>query len=201
MPQIPQSPQSQSSFPGCGFAGNGNSEVARLCPAKSSPNASVAKNLILTDDLQIHLLQLNFLQANSQTVYNATPVERWAWFLRYADSLAMDDIRRLFPDQEFSEAAGVLEMISQTPEQLMAYNARLKFQRDEAARMMQARLEGLNEGEQIGEARGLQIGRINLLRELLGLPAWTAAEFSHRDPAQLSTIADQLQQQLRGRST
>ena len=75
-------------------------------------------DLILTDDLQIHLLQLNFLQANSQTVYNATPVERWAWFLRYADSLAMDDIRRLFPDQEFSEAAGVLEMISQTPAQL-----------------------------------------------------------------------------------
>jgi hypothetical protein len=115
--------------------------------------------------------------------------------------LNKDDIGRLFPDQEFSEAAGVLEMISQTPEQLMAYNARLKFQRDEAARILQARLEGLNEGEQIGEARGLQIGRINLLRELLGLPAWTAAEFSHRDPAQLSTIADQLQQQLRGRST
>ena len=166
-------------------------------------------DLILTDDLQIHLLQLNFLQANSQTVYNATPIERWAWFLRYADSLVMDDIRRLFPDQEFSEAAGVLEMISQTPEQLMAYNARLKFQRDEAARMMQARLEGLNEGEQIGEARGieigeargLQIGRINVLRELLCLPAWTAAEFSNCDAAQLGTVADQLQQQLRGRNS
>jgi hypothetical protein len=104
-------------------------------------------------------------------------------------------------------------MISQTPEQLMAYNARLKFQRDEAARMMQARLEGLNEGEQIGEARGieigeargeargLQIGRINVLRELLGLPAWTAAEFSNCDAAQLGTVADQLQQQLRGRNS
>jgi hypothetical protein len=123
--------------------------------------------------------------------------------------LNKDDIRRLFPDQEFSEAAGVLEMISQTPEQLMAYNARLKFQRDEAARMMQARLEGLNEGEQIGEARGieigeargLQIGRINVLRELLCLPAWTAAEFSNCDAAQLGTVADQLQQQLRGRNS
>ena len=107
--------------------------------------------------------------------------------------LNKDDIGRLFPDQEFSEAAGVLEMISQTPEQLMAYNARLKFQRDEAARMMQARLEGLNEG--------LQIGRINVLRELLCLPAWTAAEFSNCDAAQLGTVADQLQQQLRGRNS
>jgi hypothetical protein len=102
--------------------------VAGLCPAKSSTNASVAKNFILTDDLQIHLPQLNFLQANSQTVYNATPIERWAWFLRYADSLVMDDIRRLFPDQEFSEAAGVLEMISQTPEQLMAIADQLQQQ-------------------------------------------------------------------------
>jgi hypothetical protein len=47
--------------------------------------------------------------------------------------------------------------------------------------------------------RGQQIGRISLLRELLGLPAWTTAEFSALDAGQLIIIADQLQQQLRGR--
>lgn len=49
------------------------------------------------------------------------------YFLQNADKLTPEDIRRLFPDEEIAEAAGVLEMISQTPEQLMLYNARLKF--------------------------------------------------------------------------
>jgi hypothetical protein len=170
-------------------------------------------NLALTDDLQIHLLQLNHLQVTAENVYDATPAERWAYFLRNADKLTPAEIRRLFPDQEFSEAAGVLEMISKTPEQLMAYNARLKFQRDEAARMEQASLEGEARGVEIGEARGReigveigetrgrQIGRISLLQELLGKPVWTAEEFAACDTARLNAMADQLQQQLRARNS
>ena len=127
----------------------------------------------------------------AETVYDAKPAERWAYFLRNADKLTPAEVCRLFPDQEFSEAAGVLEMISQTPEQLLAYNARLKFQRDEAARMEQATLEG--------EARGVEIGRISLLQELLGKPVWTAEEFAACNAAQLNAMADQLQQQLRAR--
>jgi predicted transposase/invertase (TIGR01784 family) len=185
----------------------------------------VSTNLALTDDLQIHLLQLNHLQATAENVYDATPAERWAYFLQNADKLTPAEIRRLFPDQEFSEAAGVLEMISKTPEQLMAYNARLKFQRDEAARMEQAALDGEARGVEIGEARGReigveigeargreigieigetrgrQIGRISLLQELLGKPVWTAEEFATCDTAQLNSMADQLQQQLRARNS
>lgn len=86
-------------------------------------------------------------------------------------------------------------MISQTPEQLMLYNARLKLQRDEVARILQARLKG----EEIGEARGLLIGRIILLQELLGQQLSTAEQFSDCDQAQLNEMADQLQQQLRSR--
>jgi hypothetical protein len=33
-------------------------------------------SLTLTDDLQIHLLQLNHLQVTAETVYDASPVER-----------------------------------------------------------------------------------------------------------------------------
>jgi hypothetical protein len=108
-----------------------------------------------------------------------------------AQTLSTDDISRLFPEQEFSESAGVLQMISQNPDQLLAYNARLKFQRDEAARILQAKQEGIEKGR--------HEGRINLLRELIGLPTWSDDEFSTRDAAQLSIIADQLQQQLRAR--
>lgn len=59
-------------------------------------------NLALTDDLQIHLLQLNHLQVTAENVYDATPAERWAYFLQNADKLTPAEIRRLFPDQEFS---------------------------------------------------------------------------------------------------
>lgn len=90
-------------------------------------------------------------------------------------------------------------MISQTPEQLMLYNARLKLQRDEVARILQARLEGEEIGEARGEARGLLIGRIILLQELLGQQLSTAEQFSDCDQAQLNEMADQLQQQLRSR--
>jgi predicted transposase/invertase (TIGR01784 family) len=96
---------------------------------------STTSKLTLTDDLQIHLLQLNHLQVTAERLYNATAVERWAWFLRNVDQISVQDVARLFPDQVFSEAAGVLQMISKTPEQLMAYDARLKYQRDQAARM------------------------------------------------------------------
>jgi hypothetical protein len=154
-------------------------------------------NLALTDDLQIHLLQLNHLQVTAENVYDATPAERWAYFLQNAEKLTPAEIRRLFPDQEFFEAAGVLEMISKTPEQLLAYNARLKFQRDEAARMEQAALDG----EARGEARGVEIGRISLLQELLGQHIWSAEEFAACDASQLSAMADQLQQQLRARNS
>jgi hypothetical protein len=161
----------------------------------------VSTNIALTDDLQIHLLQLNHLQVTAENVYDATPAERWAYFLQNAEKLTPAEIRRLFPDQEFFEAAGVLEMISKTPEQLMAYNARLKFQRDEAARMEQATLEGEARGVEIGETRGRQIGRISLLQELLGQDIWSAEEFTACDASQLSAMADQLQQQLRARNS
>jgi len=124
-----------------------------------------------------------------------------------AEKLTPEEIRRLFPDEEIAEAAGVLEMISQTPEQLILYNARLKFQRDEEARIIQARLEGeargeargRQEGEEIGQARGLKLGRITLLHELLGIRPSTAEEFAGYDEAQLNTMAEQLQRQLRSR--
>ena len=84
-------------------------------------------------------------------------------------------------------------MISRTPEQRMAYNARLKFQRDEVAKMLQAR----REGEEIGEARG----RIVILQELLGQHIWNAEDFAKCDAAQLNALANQLQQQLRARNS
>jgi predicted transposase/invertase (TIGR01784 family) len=71
-----------------------------------------SSRLILTDEVQIHLLQLNNLRVTAENVYHALPAERWSYFLQNADKLTPEEIRRLFPDEEIAEAAGVLEMIS-----------------------------------------------------------------------------------------
>lgn len=149
--------------------------------------------LILTDDIQIHLLQLKNLRTTADNVYHASAAERWAFFLQYADKLSLEQIRRLFPDKEFAEAAGVLEMISQTPEQYSLYNARLKFQRDEAARLTHAAIEG----EARGEARGVRLGRIMLLQEQLGIRPSTIKELAACDDVQLNALEEQLRSRQR----
>ena len=180
-----------------------------------------ADGLILTDDLQIHFLELPKLRVTEQNVYHATPTERWAYFLRNAEQLTPNDITRLFPDREIAEAAGVLEMISMTAEEKQRYVARLKSRRDayarmedekarridEAARLEKALAEGLAQGIAKGTADGLQegrqegvlIGRITLLQQLLGVPQSTLEELSGCDEARLNELSDQLQQQLRTR--
>ena len=135
---------------------------------------------ILTDDLQVHLLQLSKLAVTAQNVSNANLMEQWAFFMLNAQTMSMEEVRHLFPDDAFSEAAGVLEMIAKTPDQKLQYDARLKFQMDEAARLEQvrieaqqeiqlARIEGLREGEakglREGEAKGLREGEARGLRE------------------------------------
>ena len=151
---------------------------------------------IFTDDLQIHLLELSKLNVSTQDVYHATPIERRAYFLRNAELLSIDEISKLFPDREITEAAGVLEMISQTPDQRWLYNARLKAQLDDAARMEYA----CDVGREEGIKRGELLGRIKLCRELLNVPELTPEELTGLDLCQLNEQVEQLQQQLRTRT-
>jgi flagellar biosynthesis/type III secretory pathway protein FliH len=124
------------------------------------------------------------------------------------------------PQKEFTEAAKVLDMIAQTPEQLQEYNARLKAQRDEEARIILGRQQGLEIGEargieigeargiEIGEARGIEIGeargirkgllqgQIVLLQQLLRLPVSTDEQLAALDLDQLNHMLAELQQQV-----
>ncbi len=94
-------------------------------------------------------------------------------------------------------------MISQTPEQQRQYDARLKFQLDEAARLEFAREQALREGEEKGRVEGRRegklLGRIAILQELLGVEEPTSTELSSYNEDQLSELAEQLQGQLRNR--
>ena len=151
--------------------------------------------ITLTNDLQIHFLQLNHLQVTAETLYTATPIERWCWFLRHAQELTTEQINQLLPDQEFTEAARVLEMISQTPEQLYEYNARVKAQRDEEARIIYAQQQGIEKGIEIGQLQG----QILQLQQLLKLPTCTDEQFAACDTDHLTQMLTQLQQQFKNR--
>jgi hypothetical protein len=113
-------------------------------------------------------------------------------------------VNRLFPDQVFTEAAGVLEMIAQSPEELIEYNARLKTQRDESARLLYAQQQGLDigrsEGIELGRTEGLQrgmlTGQIILLQKLLQLPVSADHQFAACTLQELEQLAANLQQQF-----
>ena len=88
-------------------------------------------------------------------------------------------------------------MISQTPEQQQLYDARLKFQLDEAARLEFARTEARTEGLRIGEL----IGQIKLLQNLLGISDPSADRLLSYDLVELSELAEQLKAQFRRAGT
>lgn len=90
----------------------------------------------LSDLLQIYVLQLSHLQVTEETLSTATPLERWAWFLQHASELSPEQVARLLPDQPFTQAAEILEMITHNPQQLAEYNARLKAKHNETAHML-----------------------------------------------------------------
>ena len=111
---------------------------------------------LFSDDLQIHTLELTKLRVERENLRRTTPAERWAYFLLHAETMSGAEVQELLREPEFVEAAGVLEMINQTPAQLQAYRARRKFQMDEIARLDYARSEGLEEGEPKGLEKGLE---------------------------------------------
>ena len=76
---------------------------------------------LFSDDLQIHTLELTKLHVERENLGQAAPAERWAYFLLHAETMSGPEILEFFREPEFVEAAGVLEMINQTPEQLQEY--------------------------------------------------------------------------------
>lgn len=156
-----------------------------------------ATGRVLADDLQVHLLQLSKLEATAQNISGHGLIEQWAYFMVNAERLSMNDVFQMFHDQEFAEAAEVLEMISKTPEERMLYNARLKFQMDEAARLEQAQASGEATGRREGLERGVLIGRIRTLQEILGVDHPSAEELADFDIARLSKLAGELHSRFR----
>lgn len=152
--------------------------------------------LDLTDGLQIHLLELPKYRIPSDNRVITDPIEAWLYFFRRAPEMTTREIDQRFNSPAFTEAAQVLNMIQRTPQQRSQYELRLKAQRDDRARLQQARIEGEQVGEARGEARGEAIGVIKALREVLGVDPTPLDELTLD---QLAVIASNLQRQVRER--
>ena len=145
------------------------------------------------------------LRRELKTCRLALPAERWAYFLLNAENLTVAEIRELFPEPEFAEAAGVLEMIKDNPDQMSDYISRLKHKLDEGWRIESTRAEALKEGREEGlkegELKGELIGQIVILQELLGLTDPGRDDLSTYDAIQLKDLCSQRRQQLRSRQS
>ena len=91
-------------------------------------------------------------------------------------------------------------MIARTPDQLREYNARLKAQRDEEARLLYAQQQGIEIGEARGEARGIRkgqlCGQIMLLQQLLKQPVSADEQLAACSIEQLQLLHTELRQRL-----
>ena len=156
--------------------------------------------LLLTDDLQVHLLELPKYNCGGGDFASRTPLEKWAYFFRFAERLSPEEIARHLVDVEFMEAAGVLEMIAKTPRDRDLYESRLKMERDAAATAAIRERRGLAEGRAEGMERGEYAGRIRVLQQVLGLPQSSTSELVSLEIEHLSKLANDLQNRLHERS-
>lgn len=128
-----------------------------------------------------------------------SPDEKWLFLFTQAGEMEPGELADLLVDPPYHGAIGVLQMISNSPEDLEYYEARLKFLRDEEGKLEAAKIEGREEGEKLGIEKGELIGKVRMLQELMGDVPMTVAELSAQELAALSGILDRLEHRLRSR--
>ena len=98
----------------------------------------------------------------------ATDLDRWCYLLLHATELDGAALPSAFATPTMTEAVRVLTVLQQTPQERMAYEDRLRRQRDHDSAFYWARREGLETGRQEGERVGVGKGERQALRKALG---------------------------------
>ena len=150
-----------------------------------------ASGELLTDCLQIRLLELPKYDPEGDNGEIADPIRQWIYFFRFAGNSSAEELRQRLPDPVFAEAIGVLEMIARNPEEKRFYESRLKMQRDEQARLEAAREQGVEQGE--------AIGRVRVLQSLAGVLETAIDELRTHTLDDLAAMERDLKRQLRER--
>ncbi len=169
--------------------------------------ADTERGRVLEETLEVHTVELTKYNVQEGTLAGASEIEKWVFFLRYADGYDAERLRELLPEAPFQQAISATEAIATRTEDRMMYDQREKAQRDYQWAIESARREGLEtglekgreEGIEKGREEGVLIGKIQVLEQLLDEPPTPTAHLSQRSVAELDTLLAQLQQRLRDR--
>jgi len=161
-------------------------------------------DVLLTDQLQLHFVELPKYNSEEASLGRAADFERWVFFLGRAAEYDPDSLVRLLPEPAFHKATGVLEMISRSPNLRILYDDEAKAELDRFSALKGAReegeaighAEGRAEGHVEGLEQGTLVGKITLLEQLLGLPETEPADLARRSLAELQQTVQDLQQRL-----
>jgi predicted transposase/invertase (TIGR01784 family) len=142
---------------------------------------------LLTDCLQIHLLELLKYSLPDDNERITDPLEMWLYFFRTAMNSKSDELLNQLASPIFEEAVGVLEMIQRSPDELRLYQARLKAERDAASNVELAYNEGRIEILQ-------QL--IPVLQEILGLPVMSQQDLENKSVEDLQKMVADLRKRV-----
>lgn len=162
--------------------------------------------VVLTEDIEIHLIQLQKFHRELEDV--ADPLERWLYFLRYAEELDPEHLPEPLRRPPIEHAAEELSMITKRDLERERYEARLKAQRDLRSMQIDFRAEGVAEGLERGEAQGLRqgiekgelVGRILSCQELLAERPAPVRDLQEKSTEELKKMAEELKRRLIERS-
>ncbi len=122
--------------------------------------------LELTPCLEIHTLELYKFREPLDKISDDDPLGHWMDFFCNTKGRDARFLKQRLGSPIFDEAIGILEMISQTPEQRRQYEARLKFERDQITYERAAEERGKAEGI----AEGKAVAKAEIIRQLQSLP-------------------------------
>ncbi|MEM7561297.1 MAG: hypothetical protein AAF394_19400 [Planctomycetota bacterium] len=122
--------------------------------------------------------------------------EKWLYLFKRAANTEPEELSDLLGDPAFREAIGVLEMISESPDDYQYYEDRLKFLRDEAGKLRAAKQEGREEG-----AIEATAATVRLLESLLEIHQTAASELISHSLESLQAKVEELQERLRRRQS
>ena len=121
---------------------------------------------------------------------------KWCYWIKNADRHTEEELRELLPGLEFLQATSELSGIQAITEEKEMYDSREKALLDYESNLIDARQEGRQEGELIG----MEIGRIQLLQELLELPLQNRKELAAMPLEEIVGLRKTLQSKLRDRN-
>lgn len=134
----------------------------------------------------------------------SSDLDRWCYFFRHGADL---DLERLPPSLDvppIRRALEVLTVFTQDEREREAYEASLKFQRDQnslLAEAAEAEERGTKKGMEKGLEQGALIGEIRLSQQLLKMPQSAEAELTQMSIEDLMALRAQLLKQLLPEST